>query len=135
GPLTDLNGVLSIKAGDLLRVDGTVRAERQGEATQATLSLTGRAGRLGDAPWVDAVQGDWTLQANGTFDANSIVLQQADLQAPAGRLSGSGRIDRRDDTGDLVFTAQAVSAAFARLLPDVSWQNLAAKGRLDGKLM
>ncbi len=134
GPLTDLNGVLSIKAGDLLSVDGKVRAERQGAVTQATLSLTGRAGRLGDAPWVDAVQGDWSLQASGTFDATTIVLQQADLQAPAGRLSGSGRIDRRDDTGDLIFTAQAVSAAFAKLLPDISWRNLAAKGRLNGKL-
>jgi len=135
GPLTDLNGVLTIKAGDLLSVDGKVRAERQGAVTQATLSLTGRAGKLGDAAWVDAVQGDWSLQAKGTFEADAIVLQQADLQAPAGRLSGSGRIDRRDDTGDLTFTIDAASAAFAKLLPEISWRNLTAKGRLSGKLM
>lgn len=135
GPLDDLNGTLAIDAGDLLKVDGQVRARREGNATRATLSLTGRAGELGDAPWLDAVQGDWRLQADGTFDAASIAIERVELQGPPGRLAGDGRIDRRDDTGDLSFTLDATAAAFASALPGVSWQTLAAKGRLTGKLM
>ncbi len=135
GPLDDLNGTLAIDAGDLLKVDGQVRAQREGNATRATLSLNGRAGELGEAAWLDAVQGDWRLQADGTFDAASITVQRAELQGPPGRLDGSGRIDRRDDTGDLSFTLDAVAATFASALPGVSWQTLTAKGRLTGKLM
>jgi translocation and assembly module TamB len=135
GPLTDLNGTLTIDAGNLLRVDGKLRAGQRDNATEATLRLTGRAGRLGDAPWLQAIQGDWSLNATGSFDPAKIVLRQAELQGPPGKLAGSGRIDRRNDTGDLTFTLEAAAASFVAFLPDVSWRSLTAKGRLNGKLM
>ncbi|MDF3072635.1 MAG: hypothetical protein K0S54_302 [Alphaproteobacteria bacterium] len=135
GPLTNLNGTLTIDAGELLQVDGKLGAGQRDGATEATLSLTGRAGRLGTDPWLQAIQGDWSLAANGSFDPKNIVLRQAELQGPPGKLTGNGRIDRSNDTGDLAFTLETAAAAFASLLPDVSWQSLTAKGRLNGKLM
>lgn len=135
GPLKDLNGTLTIDAGELLRIDGTVRARQENGATQATLGMNGSVGRLGAAPWLETIRGDWQLQAEGSFETRTIVLRQATLKGPAGSLTGSGQIDRRNDTGDLTFAAEAISAAFAKLLPATSWQSLQARGRLNGKLM
>ncbi|MGE0151635.1 MAG: translocation/assembly module TamB domain-containing protein [Reyranellaceae bacterium] len=135
GPLDGLNGTLTIDAGDMLRVDGQVRAERRAAATETTLTLTGRIGALGDDPWLEALRGDWSLTANGSFDAAAIALRQAQLQGPPGRLSGSGRIDRRDDTADLSFAASLAAVAFGKALPEATWQSLTAEGRLAGKLV
>ncbi len=135
GPLDDLDGTLSLRAGELLSADGKVRAQRGPDGTRATLELSGRAGQLGDAPWLKALAGDWRLQGEGLIDASKITIESAALQAPPGTARVEGSIDRRDDTGNLKFSLTALSEALAPLLPDARWQSLAASGTLTGKLM
>lgn len=135
GPLDDLDGTLSLRAGELLSADGRVRAQRGQNGTRATLDLSGRAGRMGNAPWLEVLAGDWRLQAEGLIDADTIAIDSAVLQAPPGTARIDGSIDRRDDTAKLNFALTAIAEALAPLLPETKWQSLTASGTLTGKLM
>lgn len=136
GSLDDFTAALAFTAGPSIQAEGQAGIRRAGEGRALKLDLKGEIAGLLPANAAPLFEGTTTISSALTVDAaQQIAIEDAKLQAAGIAATLKGTIDGQTSRAQLRYTVIGGAAdRFAKLVPDVQWQDWFVDGTLNGQL-